>query len=42
MSTRELIEFVNELAEEDVLAEEEEISEALQRIAEYSVFHNEI
>ena len=42
MSTRELIEIIDELAEEDVLADDVAISEAMQRIAEYSTFHHEI
>lgn len=42
MSTRELIEIIDELAEEDVHAEEVEISETIQRITEYGVFHHEI
>ena len=42
MSTEELIEIVNEWAEGDVRAEETEISSAMQRIAEHSIFCNEI
>lgn len=42
MPTKELLEIIDELAEEDMLAEEAEIYEVMQRIAEHSVFRDEI